>query len=122
MSRRGLIFFGVLLLFAALYELAFRYCTASSGEADMKTQPPRVYYSDDLFTPLACRSAVFGFRTHLPLGKAQLAKGTGAYVDGGRFHHRLPAGSWQDITSTMIEYQNRKTQRDGEPLLSPRGQ
>jgi hypothetical protein len=94
MRRRLLIALTVLLLAAVLYEVAFRYCTAASGEVDMKAQPPRIYYSDDLLSSFAWRRAIFGLRTHLPFGKVRLAKGTGAYVDGGRFYRRLRDGGW----------------------------
>lgn len=106
--RRILISLGAILLFAVFYEAAFRYATASCGEVDIESRPPRVYYSDDLIASFPWRYMFFGFRTQLPFGKVKLAKGTGAYVDGGKFYRRLPDGSWQDITDTLIQYQNSK--------------
>ena len=108
MRRRIFISLGVVLLLVLFYESAFRYVTASSGEVDMKAQPPRVYYSDDLFASFPWRQSIFGFRTHLPFGKVRLSQGSGAYVSGGRFYRKLPDGSWQDVTDTMIEYQKTK--------------
>jgi hypothetical protein len=116
MRCRLLTTFGVFVIIAILYEFAFRSTTAASGEVDMKAQPPRVYYSDDLLSAFKWRRALFGFRTHLPFGKVRLAKGTGAYVDGGRFYRRLPDGGWQDMTDTLIEYQKRKMEGNGEPI------
>ncbi len=108
MRRRILISLGAVLLLAVLYEVAFRYVTASCGEVDMKARPPRVYYSEDLDASFPWRSMFFGFRTQLPFGRVKLAQHSGAYVDGGRFYRRLRDGSWQDMTDTLIEYQKRK--------------
>jgi hypothetical protein len=116
MRRHLLVASGILILAAVLYEMAFRFCTGASGEVDLKAQPPRVYYSDDLLSSFEWRRAVFGFRTHLSFGKVRLAKNTGAYVDGGRFYRRLPDGGWQDMTDTMIEYQKRKMDKNGETV------
>ena len=116
MRRRLLIGFGVLLLAVLLYELAFRYTTAASGEVDMQVRPPRVYYSEDLLSSLQWRRAIFGFRTQLPFGKVRLATGTGAYIDGGRFYRRLKDGGWQDMTDTMTEWQKRRLDGKGEPV------
>jgi hypothetical protein len=107
MRRRILILLGTVLLLAVSYEVAFRYVTASCGEVDMKAQPPRVYYSDDLDASLPWRGMLFGFRAHLSLGRVKLARGTGAYVDGGRFYRRLRDGGWRDVTDSLIEYQKR---------------
>jgi hypothetical protein len=106
MRRRIFISLGVVLVLALFYELTFRYVTASCGEVDMKAQPPRVYYSEDLMASLPWRRMLFGFRTALPFGKVKLCPNL--YVDGGRFYRHLPDGSWQDLTDTFIEYQKTK--------------
>src|SRR5262245_3891468 len=98
--RRILICFGVVMVLVVLYEISFRVVTASCGEVDMEAHSPRVYYSDDLMASFAWRQVLFGFRTKLPFGKVRLSKGSGAYVDGGRFYQRLPDGTWRDLTET----------------------
>lgn len=108
----GLALFGVFLL----YEISFRYVTASSGELDLEVVPPRIYYSDDLVSSYEWRRAIFGFRSQLPLGKVSLAHGTGLHVHGGRFYRRLNDGSWQDLTDTMIEYHHKKRSGDLESV------
>ena len=112
MRRAFLMTIGTVVFVAALYELAFRYCTAASGEVDMKAQPPGVYYSSDLPSSFQWRKAVFGFRTRLAFGKVRLA--SGAYVDGGKFYRRLSDGSWQDVTSALRQYQSAKNTGNGE--------
>jgi hypothetical protein len=107
MRRRVLILVGGgLLLLVGVYEAAFRYVTASCGEVDMKARPPRVYYSEDLISPVPWRRFMFGFRTDLPFGKVKMCPNV--YVDGGRFYRHMPDGSWQDLTDAMIEYQKTK--------------
>jgi hypothetical protein len=105
MHRRILIILGVVIVLATLYEISFRQVTASCGEVDMKAHPPCVYYSDDLLSPFAWRTMLFGFRTRLPFGKVKLCPNV--YVDGGRFYHQLPDGRWQDMTNGFIDYQKR---------------
>jgi hypothetical protein len=76
---------------------------------DVDSNPPRVYYSEDLMLPFPIFRFCFGFRTELPFGKVRLAKGAGGYVDGGRFYRRLPDGRWDDFTDRLIEeHQKRK--------------
>ena len=121
MRRRIIISFYVVVLITAFYELAFRYCTAASGEVDMEAQPPRVYYSEDLLAPFPWRRALFGLRTDLPFGKVPLAKRTGAYVDGGRIYRRLSDGSWQDVTDAMIEHQKHTKNGNGASGVPAKG-
>lgn len=103
MRKRVIISLSAVLVLALGYEVAFRWVAANCGEVDMKTHPPRVYFSDDLLSPVPWRSALFGFRTRLPFGKIRLCPKL--YVSGGRFYRRLPDGRWQDLTGTMAEYQ-----------------
>ena len=106
MRKRIFISVGALLALLAVYEVAFRAVAAGCGEIDMSAHPPRVYYSDDSLSPLPWRSALFGFRTRLPLGKVKLCPHV--YVEGGRFYRHLDDGGWQDLTDTMVEYQKAK--------------
>ena len=111
MRRRLLELAGILLLLAVLYEMAFRYCTAQSGEMDVNVRPLRVYYSADMLSTFAWRKMLFGFRARLPFGKVRLAEGTALFVDGGRFYWRMPDGSWYDMTDDMTEYLKRPEKR-----------
>jgi hypothetical protein len=93
----------VLLVLAVAYELAFRAVAAEYGELDLRARPARVCYYEDELPPFPWRSALFGLRTRLPLGKVRLR--CGAYVNGGRVYRRLPDKSWEDLTDTIVEWQ-----------------
>jgi hypothetical protein len=108
MRRRIKIIAAILVIVVFAYESAFRLCTAKWGEVDMQSNPPRVYYSEDLSLPFPILKFCFGFRTELPIGKVRLSEGSGAYVDGGRFYRRLPDGSWRDLTDEMVKHQESK--------------
>jgi hypothetical protein len=109
MRRRIYIITAIFLVAVIGYEIVFRVCTAKWGEVDMKSKPPRVYYSEDLSLPFPLLQVCFGLRTELPFGKVSLSGGSGAYVDGGRFYRRLPDGSWQDLTDAMVAHQNQES-------------
>ncbi len=101
MRRRILKSLGALLVLAMFYESAFRLVTANCGAVDNTSRPPRVYYRDDLTSPFPWRSLCFDLRAKLPLGKVRLSKGSGYYVNGGRFYRRGPDGRWDDATDSI---------------------
>ena len=107
--------FTVIIVFVALvaaYEIAFRYCTAQWGEVNTDTDPVSLYYSSDLMLGRRAFQICFAPRAALPLGRVRLAEGTGAYIRGGRFYHKLRDGTWQDLTAV---FQERKRNAKGEP-------
>jgi hypothetical protein len=48
MRKRVIMSTAAVVLLALGYEVAFRCVAAKCGEIDVKAQPPRVYFSDDL--------------------------------------------------------------------------
>jgi len=106
-NTRRYVLTGVTVVFILLlsYEALFRLVTANCGEVDLNSGTPKIYYSYDLMWHLPVLKTCFGFRTRLPLGKVRLSKGSGAYVDGGRFYYRLADGRLQDVTSQLTQHQ-----------------
>jgi hypothetical protein len=102
-----------LLSVIAMYEVTFRYCTATWGEVDLDSKPPRLYFSEDLMIGFPLMRTIFAPRTCLRLGKVSLSSGTGAYMDGGTFYRRLPDGTYKDLTDGFRRHQK-------EIALSPR--
>ena len=97
-----------ILALIALYEISFRACTARWGEIDTDTRPVTLYYSQDLVIPGRPLIHLFNWRANIPLGKIRLAKGTGAYIDGGVFYRKDNMGTWENITDAFEEHDIKK--------------
>ncbi|NQU41522.1 MAG: hypothetical protein HQ523_16375 [Lentisphaerae bacterium] len=107
MKQKLVIVTGAVLAVLLVYEIAYRVCTRQWGEIDTDATPVSLYYSCDLMAGCNTMENVFAPRTALPLGKVRLARGTGAYVSGGRFYRRTPEGSWHDLTE-LFQKRNRE--------------
>ncbi|PXA02845.1 hypothetical protein DDZ13_15060 [Coraliomargarita sinensis] len=93
-----------ILVCIAAYEISFRYWTGKNGEVNTDVSPPSLYYSSDLNSEFPLAERIFTWRANLPLGKVQLAEGTGAYVSGGEFYRKKSDGSWENLSELFAQH------------------
>ena len=104
MNRRLLILAIVILVCLGLYELSFRYCAGHFGEVNTDTTPISLYYNTFFIAENRFLKAIYLPREKfpLPLGKVRLRRGTGAYIEGGKFYRRTADG-WENVTEAFLE-------------------
>ena len=118
-TRYSLIALAVVVSFAVVYEISFRYCVQRWGEINTDTEPASLYYSSSVLDkPLRI---IFAPRARLPFGKAYLDEGRRLYLHGGVFYLKNIDGAVVNFTEAIREQNENNGIEQSVPGYPPQG-